>query len=655
MTTDANGPASEIRTFLIADIRGYTRFTQQHGDEAAARLAGRFAEIARETVESRGGTVAELRGDEAMCIFASPRQAVRAAVALQERCAEVFRADPSLPLRVGVGLDAGEAVPVEGGYRGGALNLAARLCSIAHPGVVLVSDGVVHLGARVDGVTYVSRGEVRLKGMERPVRYHQATFPLELPELAEPAGGRAAWRVAIVAAVVASLALLAAVLLATRGSGESSALAPNAVGAFDAGSGALLSQTLLANAPSGIAVGPDAVWVGDPAQKRVVGIGEDGSVTGAPAGEGGSIDAVAVTARAVWAVHGDNATVARVDPKSLTLYPGSPTSVGAGVSAAVAVDGDVWVVNTDEGTVQRIDGITGKAHAPLPVGPQPVAAAAGLGSVWVLDEAGGTLTEIDPGAGRIVATTPVVVGGTALAAGLGFVWIADPPSDALVRFDPENPAAIRQVHLDGGPDAVTVAGGRIWVGTASGMLDRVSPESLAVESSRSVSAPVAALAGAGDRLFALAQAPAGTHRGGTLRVETGAVDSLDPAIAYSTPAWSILSITNDGLVGFRRVGGATGSLLVPDLATAIPQPTDDGRTYRFVLRRGVRYSDGRPVRATDVRRAVERALAAQAPALPGAPSRQPGPGGPYFAGLVGASRCRPGAACDIRRGVIADD
>jgi peptide/nickel transport system substrate-binding protein len=653
---DANDPVSEIRTFLIADIRGYTRFTQQHGDEAAARLAGRFAEIAREAVESRGGVVAELRGDEAMCVFASPRQAVRAAVALQERCAEQFRADPSLPLRVGVGLDAGEAVPVEGGYRGGALNLAARLCSIAQPGVVLVSEGVVHLGARVDGVTYLNRGEVRLKGMERPVRYHQATFPLELPALTEPAGGRTARRVAAVAAAVAGLALLGAVLLATRGSGQSSTLAANAVGEFDARSGSLISQTRLRNVPSGLAVGLGSVWVGDPAFQHLVGIDVgDGSVKSAYAGKGGSIDAVAVTSRAVWAVHGDNATAVRVDPDALRPFPGHSSSVGAGASAAVSEDGDVWVANTDEGTVQRLDGTTGKPAPPLAVGPQPVAVAVGMGSVWVLDEAGGTLTQINPAAGRIVATTPVVVGGTALAAGFGAVWIADPPANALVRFDPRAPAALRQVRLDGGPDAVAVAGDSVWVGTDAGMLYRISPQTVTVKSSRDVSAPVAGLAGTGDRLFALTHAPAGSHRGGTLRVQSGTVDSLDPAVAYTTPAWNILSITNDGLLGFRRVGGATGSLLVPDLATAIPEPTDNGRTYRFVLRRGIRYSDGRPVRASDVRRAVERALAAQAPPIAGAPGRAPGPGAPYFAGLVGASRCRPGAACDMRRGVVADD
>jgi WD40 repeat protein/class 3 adenylate cyclase len=158
-----------IKTFLIADVRGYTRFTQERGDEAAARLATRFAELAREAIETAGGTLVELRGDEALAVFDSARQALRAASDLQERFVAETVADPSLPLAVGIGLDAGEAVPVDGGYRGGALNLAARLCSLAGPGEVLASPGVAHLARKVEGLEYVERGAVRLKGLEQPV------------------------------------------------------------------------------------------------------------------------------------------------------------------------------------------------------------------------------------------------------------------------------------------------------------------------------------------------------------------------------------------------------------------------------------------------------------------------------------------------------
>src|SRR5690348_4695003 len=114
----------DIRTFLIADVRGYTRFTRQHGSEKAARLAQRFAELVGDAVASRAGRVVELRGDEALAVFSSERQAVRAAIELQATLSEETRADPDLPLPVGIGIDAGEVVPVGDGFRGSALNLA---------------------------------------------------------------------------------------------------------------------------------------------------------------------------------------------------------------------------------------------------------------------------------------------------------------------------------------------------------------------------------------------------------------------------------------------------------------------------------------------------------------------------------------------------
>jgi serine/threonine protein kinase/DNA-binding beta-propeller fold protein YncE/class 3 adenylate cyclase len=162
-----------LQTFLFADVRGYTRFTSERGDEAAAQLVERFAVLARETVSARGGEVIELRGDEALAVFGSVRNALHAALELQGRFAEATDADPMLPLLVGIGLDAGESVPVSGGYRGGALNLAARLCGLAGRGEVLASEAVAHLARKVEGLVYIERGPVEIKGLVEPVRVVQ--------------------------------------------------------------------------------------------------------------------------------------------------------------------------------------------------------------------------------------------------------------------------------------------------------------------------------------------------------------------------------------------------------------------------------------------------------------------------------------------------
>ncbi len=168
--SDESGRSTLVLSFLIADVRGYTRFTAERGDAAAALLAKRFADLARDAVEARGGRVIELRGDEALAVFESPSQAVRAAIEFQATCAEESEADPAFPLPVGIGIDSGEAVPVEDGYRGVALNTAARLCSNAGAGQVLVTRTIVGSTEAADaGITFVERGPASFKGFEQAV------------------------------------------------------------------------------------------------------------------------------------------------------------------------------------------------------------------------------------------------------------------------------------------------------------------------------------------------------------------------------------------------------------------------------------------------------------------------------------------------------
>lgn len=152
----ATPQAAELRTFLIADIRGYTTYTNEHGDEAAAGLARRFASLARQAVEARQGVLLELRGDEALALFSSARQALRAAVDLQ-----ALVASAELPRAIGIGLDTGEAVAVDEGYRGTALNMAARLCGAARGGQVIATETVVHLAARIEGMAYADPRTLR--------------------------------------------------------------------------------------------------------------------------------------------------------------------------------------------------------------------------------------------------------------------------------------------------------------------------------------------------------------------------------------------------------------------------------------------------------------------------------------------------------------
>jgi adenylate cyclase len=158
-----------VRTFLLADVRGYTQYTRQHGDHAASELTRRFASLVGSTAPEFGGELLEVHGDETTCVFASARQALRAAVEIQRRLRAPGSSEP-FPAAVGMGLDAGEAVPTDGGYRGAALNMAGRLVSAARPGEVLATERLVRLTGHVDGLHWSRPRALRLKGLADPER-----------------------------------------------------------------------------------------------------------------------------------------------------------------------------------------------------------------------------------------------------------------------------------------------------------------------------------------------------------------------------------------------------------------------------------------------------------------------------------------------------
>jgi peptide/nickel transport system substrate-binding protein len=108
------------------------------------------------------------------------------------------------------------------------------------------------------------------------------------------------------------------------------------------------------------------------------------------------------------------------------------------------------------------------------------------------------------------------------------------------------------------------------------------------------------------------------HRGGTLRLASSAdVDSLDPARTYYVWSWLLQRALHRTVMAFRPAPGGAGREVVPDLAVAPGTSSDGGLTWTYRLRPGVRFEDGTPVRAADVKYAVERVFAQHL--LPGGP------------------------------------
>ncbi len=665
------GPAG-IKTFLVADVRGYTTFTHERGDEAAAELAARFASISREAVDHHGGSVIELRGDEALAVFDSPRQAIRAATLLQQRFLEETETDPMLPLPVGIGLDAGEAVPLEGGYRGGALNLAARLCSQAGPGEILASQAVVHLARKVEGVSVVDRGPLRLKGLEEPIRVFRlisdAGDPAERVQrltAAPPKRGPAPIRLvrrhpAIAAAVV--VVLLAAVIvpttLALRGddsvaeaaAGPAKRIVGDAVAMIDLRTGTTEDSVSLESRPGAVAVGTGGVWVTLPDRGAVVRIDPQTMTVRDTILVGADPSGIAVVAGSVWVSNAGSSTVSRISPDTGSVV--QTISVEGGPVGIAGGAGGVWVANSLNASVSRIDPESGEVTAVVAVDDGPLDVSIDDRGVWVANASFGTVSRVDPDTGFVQAAR-VGNGPRAIAAGPGGAWVANFLDGTVSRIDPETNSVVETAPVGPAPVDLTLAGSSVWVSDGSnGSVTAVGPGS-GPASTVQLGSEAAGIAAGDEALWVAVREAEIEHRGGTLTVWAPAdgFDSTDPALAYSPLTWSILTSTNNGLVGFQHAGGLPGTALVPDLARSLPAPTGGGRTYTFQLREGLRYSTGEPVRPEDFRRAIERVFSGLDA------SGTPSGGIPYYEGIVGARACSraPGKPCDLSRGIVTDE
>ncbi|MDQ3164472.1 MAG: ABC transporter substrate-binding protein [Actinomycetota bacterium] len=148
-------------------------------------------------------------------------------------------------------------------------------------------------------------------------------------------------------------------------------------------------------------------------------------------------------------------------------------------------------------------------------------------------------------------------------------------------------------------------------------------------------------------IFVQPGSTSGVREGGIFRVSfqgisLQAFDHVDPALAYSRESWTLLDTVCVRLLRYRDRPAPQGYGLVPEVAAAFPKVSPDGRTYTFRLRKGLRFSDGSPLRADAFAQAIHRTLA------PGVDS----PAYLYTRAIVGADDVRAGRATRAS-GVVA--
>jgi class 3 adenylate cyclase len=212
------------RGFLFADLRGYTDYVEAHGDRAAAELLDVYRRLVRNVVRGHHGAEIKTEGDGFYLVFPSASSAVACGRAIVAAAESATRDEPTTPIRVAVGIHAGESTRTDDGYVGLAVNTAARICGVAQAGEVLVSDTVRSIARTSHEFTFEPRGRRILKGIAEPVALFAAApaTPRAEPDPSTRAGrfrprpgGRAVGilglaGVALVAAVAIALTALPA-------------------------------------------------------------------------------------------------------------------------------------------------------------------------------------------------------------------------------------------------------------------------------------------------------------------------------------------------------------------------------------------------------------------------------------------------------------
>ena len=476
----------------------------------------------------------------------------------------------------------------------------------------------------------------------------RAALPSSTAHLPAPApvtSTRGPPRRALVAALAMVVVAAAAVFVALSGSGEDDTLArlaENTVGRIDPGRAKIAEQFLVGDGPKALAVGAGSVWAAN---------GVDGTVTRVDRKGGPMVtipvrddtSGIAFGEGALWVTDRQDETLSQISPETDRVVDSIP--LGNSPAAVAVAAGAVWVASEVDRSVKKVDIASAAVSREVELGANPTAIAAGRDAIWVASEEGGTVFRVEPREGVVTNSVTVGDGPVALAVGEGAVWVANRQDATVSRIDPATDRVTDTIKVGQGPTAVAVGEGAVWVANGGeGTVSRIDPVTRRPTATVALKSSPTALAVADGSIWTAVIGGAAGHRGGTLRVETRPYDfKLEPS-AYDSRVDQLMSLVYSGLVSYRRAGGASYGSLVGDLATEVPKPSPDGRTYVFRLRKGIRYSDGALVKPRDFRVSMETLLRRHGKNLPS-----------FYNQIVGVPACvgRP-KSCDLSKGIVTD-
>jgi class 3 adenylate cyclase len=191
MRGEIEARASEARslptghvTFLLADMEDSTALVRHLGDRYASFLAD-VRRLLRGAIRESGGREVDTRADELFAVFEQAAAALGAAIAIQRR-AQTRAWPDQLQVKLRLGLHSGRPTLTDTGYVGLAVHTAARICSAAHGGQIVLSRAARESveSSQLDGVEFKALGLLQLQGLPEPEALYQAIvgdLPSEFP------------------------------------------------------------------------------------------------------------------------------------------------------------------------------------------------------------------------------------------------------------------------------------------------------------------------------------------------------------------------------------------------------------------------------------------------------------------------------------------
>ncbi|MGN6799878.1 MAG: BTAD domain-containing putative transcriptional regulator [Gaiellaceae bacterium] len=461
-----------------------------------------------------------------------------------------------------------------------------------------------------------------LRELERAILAHDPSLELQAGSFAPRHSYRRHWPTATIAAVVLAGAAAVGLVGMLRG-------------------GASSSVVRLREPATALAHGFGSVWVADAGSGSVARIDESGRAVIDRVPVGGTPGVVVTGGGAVWAASVPGESISRIDPATGTIT--QRLGLGGGRLAALAFgNGALWVADSTDRSLLEIDPSSGRLRHSLTLAVTPTALVVVGRRVWIADYDAGSVSEVDPRGGSVLATVRTGTGPSSLAARDGSIWVANTLDSTVSRIDASTGTLTSTLAVASNPIAVAASGRSIWVASQyPGSVTRLDAVSGAVASVESLEGSPTAAVAYGRRVWVGTQSLA-PHHGGTVTILHTRQITLDPVFQGDLLPPVSDGLTRDELVTYAHVQGSAGTRLVPDLALAVPVPTNGGTVYTFRLRPDIQYSDGQALRAADFRRAIERAFRL------GAATRE------MFTNLIGASACNK-TQCDLSHGVVTDD